>query len=205
MKSAQAAPRVLLFDFGGVLVDWAGIDLIVDMAPVPIEREVARQFWLDSPWIRRFETGRCSPEEFAEGVITSLDLEISVERFIAEFRGWVRGPLPGAHELLDGLKGRFTLACLSNTNPVHWDMILEDFGFASRLDRCYGSFLLGKMKPDLDIFEHVVRDLGCEAEKVWFFDDNPECAEAAREAGLRADCVRGVEELRGALLLGGVL
>ena len=39
------------------------------------------------------------------------------------------------------------------------------------------------MKPDPASFDYVVRDLETAPEQILFFDDNPECVEAASVAG----------------------
>jgi putative hydrolase of the HAD superfamily len=191
--------EAIIFDLGGVLVDWAGVDAIIDLAAKHLDRETARRFWMESPWIRRFETGRCSPEDFAAGVVRDLELKVTPDAFLAEFRGWVRGPYPGALELLEALRPRYTLACLSNTNALHGALLRDDFGFGERLDGAYFSFQIGHMKPDREAFEHVLRGLGRRPESTVFLDDNIECVEGAARVGLIARHVRGIEGVRAAL------
>ncbi len=55
------------------------------------------------------------------------------------------------------------------------------------------------MKPDLESFAYVARDLGIRPEHILFFDDNPECVDAARQLGFHARCTRGVGEVKAAL------
>lgn len=203
-STAGGGPGVLLFDLGGVLVDWAGIDSIGELSDLPIERETARRFWLESPWIRRFETGRCTPEEFAAGVIDDLRLTVGVSEFLATFTSWIRGTLPGSIELLEALRPRFTLACLSNTNALHWSRLRDDFGLGERFHRMYASFELGRMKPDAEAFRLVLDDLGRRPDEILFFDDNVECVEGARRTGMAAEHVRGVGEVREALARRGI-
>ncbi len=199
MAQNDETPKVLLFDLGGVLVQWDGIDALRELCPDRLEREAARRFWVGSPWVQRFERGDCTQEEFANAVVRELGLTVSPGEFLAEFETWVRAPLPGALELLESLRGRHVLACLSNTNATHWRRIRDDFGFGARLDRCYLSYDIRRVKPSAECFEFGVEDLGHAAGSVAFFDDNPECVEGARAVGLRAWIVRGVEELRDTL------
>ncbi len=187
---------VLLFDLGGVLVRWEGSAGLLELTDGRLSREEARRFWLNSPWVRRFEAGKCSGTEFAAGAVNELGLAVPAEEFLDRFTGWDRGPLPGAHELLDELRSHYQLACLSNNNEIHWPKIRDEFGFRRFFDRCYLSHEIGLIKPDREVFDYVLRDLALPPESILFFDDNPECVEAARKVGLRAELAQGVEAVR---------
>lgn len=182
---------------------WDGVAELSAICSRPLSLEEARRFWIASPWVRRFERGQCSRAEFAAGVVGELSLPVSPERFLEEFSRWDRGPLPGSLDLLDALAGSVRLACLSNNNEIHWARLRVDF--AHRFERCYISHELGMIKPDADIFAHVVSDLGCPADRILFLDDNPECVAGAEECGLRAVQVRGVAEARAAISQRGLL
>ncbi len=194
----------LLFDFGGVLVDWDGIEPLVNLAGGRLTAEQARLFWLKSDWVRRFETGRCTPSEFGAGVVEELSLRVTPDRFIAAFESWDKGPLPGAVELMQLLGPRTRLMCLSNNNILHWNRpalqpLIHCF------QRCYVSFQTGLMKPDAEAFQFVVRDCGLPPDRILFFDDNPECVHAARQMGMQAFEARGISVVRNALGELGVL
>lgn len=188
--------EVLLFDLGGVLVHWNGIRPIIRLSRRALQPEQVRRFWLESPSVRSFERGRCAPGEFAIGMIEELDLDITPEALLVDFLDWDHGPFPEALELLDKLRPRFRLACLSNNNELHWKKIRDQYDFGSRFHDTYLSQEIGEMKPDKAAFEHVLRDLGVAPERIVFFDDNPECIATAKELGLRAHRVRGVKQVR---------
>jgi putative hydrolase of the HAD superfamily len=150
-----------------------------------------------SPWVRRFERGKCPPAEFAAGAVEELSLAVSPDEFLAEFASWDRGPLPGALELLEALAPVCRLACLSNNNEIHWSRLRGTF--QRWFERCYLSHEIGMVKPDPEVFQHVISDLGCPAGKILFLDDNPECVETAVQSGMKAAQARGVEGAREAL------
>jgi glucose-1-phosphatase len=191
--------EVLLFDLGGVLVEFDGITPLLGLTHDRLTREEARRFWLLSPSVRRFEIGRCTPEEFARGAIAELGLKVAPDSFLQQFLSWDRGPMEGALELLDALKPRYLLACLSNNNELHWARLRAETGLAERFHRCYLSHEIGLMKPDREAYDYVVRDLAVDPARILFLDDNPECVEAAQSVGLTAREVRGVEEVRAVL------
>jgi glucose-1-phosphatase len=190
---------VLLFDLGGVLVEFDGIDSLVALTGGRLNREGARRFWLESPWVRRFEIGACAPETFASGVVTELNLSISPDTFLYEFLHWEKGPYPGALDLLDVLRPHFTLACLSNNNGLHWNYLRIQLGFGNPFHRTYLSQELGLMKPDPSIFKVVLDDLNLQGSRILFLDDNPECVDGAVRSGLDGRRVNGIEEVRALL------
>src|SRR5512145_2763763 len=99
---------VLLFDIGGVLVNWDGIAPIVQLTDGAFTPEQARKFWLESPSVRSFEAGLCAPDAFAAGAVRELRLRCTPAEFLSRFITWDRGPLPGAVELLRQLSAQFT-------------------------------------------------------------------------------------------------
>jgi len=205
MNMSQAVIQVILFDLGGVLVHFEGIAPLVALCDNRLSREEARRFWLTSPSVRRFEVGRCTADEFAAGVVAELRLRIASDSFLKQFASWDRGPMEGALTLLDSLKPHFLLACLSNNNELHWSRLRDQTGLAGKFHRCYLSHEIGLMKPDRAAFDYVVHDLAVSPERILFFDDNPECVEAARAVGINACQACGVPEVRAILSVRGLL
>ncbi|MBI4765318.1 MAG: HAD family phosphatase [Deltaproteobacteria bacterium] len=192
-------PEVILFDLGGVLVDWDGIEPLKKLSEGRLTTEMARRFWLESPWVNKFETGRCRPHEFAVGVIEELNLSLEPDEFLEQFVSWDRGLLPGALELLKGLRSRFLLVCLSNNNELHWTPLRDMAGLDQMFDYCFISHEIGVMKPNEEAFLYVLKKIGKEAEEILFFDDNQECIETASRLGLSAFCVSGVAGMESVL------
>jgi HAD superfamily hydrolase (TIGR01509 family) len=191
--------EVVLFDLGGVLVEFDGITPLLALSGDRLTREQARRFWLLSNAVRRFETGQCKGGEFAAAAVSELNLGVAPDVFLREFVSWDRGPMPGALELLDLLKPRFFLACLSNNNELHWRRLREETALLEKFHRCFASHEIGHMKPDREAFDHVVRELGVVPGRILFLDDNPECVDGARAAGLAACRACGVDAVRAAL------
>ena len=162
--------------------------------------------WLTCEWVRRFERGACAPEDFAAGVVDDWGLTLTGDAFLAEFREWLVGPLPGAEDLVAQTRAAgVPVAVLSNTNKVHWDAGAARWPLVSMFDRAFLSFEVGMVKPDREIFERVVDDLDIEPDRVLFLDDNRINVDAARAAGLQAERVVGVSEARRALVGAGIL
>ena len=193
----------VLFDLGGVLIDFGGIGPLGRLSGIADEEEVWRR-WLTCEWVRAFERGGCSPEDFAAGVTSDWALPIDGPAFLAEFSSWLGDALPGAAALVAEVRLVVPAGCLSNTNAEHWQH-RERWPFLEELDHRFLSFELGLVKPDRALFDRVAELVPVPASQVLFLDDNQLNVDGARAAGFRAERVRGVDEARAALVQAGVL
>ena len=186
------APEVLLFDLGGVLVEFSVISLLRDLRPDATETELYDR-WLDSEAVAAFERGEIEADAFADGFVREWRVDIAPDAFLSAFAAGLKGPFPGAGELLERLRNDHVLACLSNCNTVHWPLI-EDF--TARFDHAFVSHLCGLVKPDPAVFAHVLDSLDRPPEAVRYFDDSPKNVRAAQAAGIDAYHTVGFAELQ---------
>jgi putative hydrolase of the HAD superfamily len=194
----------VVFDLGGVLAQFGGVERMRTLARVDTDDEMWSR-WLTCGWVRAFERGRCSRADFAAGVVHDWQLEINADAFLAEFSQWLVGPLPGAEDLVQATRARLPVACLSNTNEVHWEAGAHRWPLLRHFDRTFLSFEIGMVKPDPEIFTYVADQLGLQARAVLFLDDNRLNVDAAATVGMTARLVRGIDEARDALTDVGVL
>ena len=201
---AAAPIEVVLFDLGGVLIDFGGVGPMRALANIGSDEELWQR-WLTCRWVRRFERGGCSPQEFAEGVVADWELPITPAAFLDAFRDWPGAVLPAAEELVDAVRQVAAVGCLSNTNAVHWDAHYARMPILDALTYRFLSFEIGMVKPDEELFEHVAAALPASRDRVLFLDDNIMNVDAAAAAGFAVGHVRGVAEARAALVAAGVL
>lgn len=135
-------------------------------------------------------------------MVAEYELRLSPDEFLRAFTGWPRGLYPGAEELLAQLRKRYKVACLSNSNAIHWERFN---GFRDHFHVSMSSHLLGIVKPDAACFARALRECNVDATDAAFFDDSRVNVEAARESGLRAFHVNGLVEVREALSAEGWL
>ena len=127
------------------------------------------------------------------------------ERFLAGFADWPSGPLPGARELLRDVRSDLVRATLSNSNTLHWSRIMREMAFESHFDHHFASHLIDRIKPDHDVFAHVIQALGVRPDEMLFVDDNAINIDAARRCGLTAYRCAGPGEVRARLAAAGLL
>ena len=72
-------------------------------------------------------TGEVSADEFCEIVAGLLSLSNSRQRIVDCINAELEGPNEELLPVLKNLSQRYRLACLSNTNPIHWDYILQTY------------------------------------------------------------------------------
>lgn len=190
--------QAVVFDLGGVLAEFSGVATMRELAGIDSD-DALWQRWLECEWVRRFERGHCSAAEFADGMVADWRLPMTGAEFLAAFGDWVQHPYDGAEELVKETAAIATVAMLSNMNAVHWELAVSDWPLVSHFEHVFTSFQLGLIKPDAEIFTHVVGVLGLAPQEVLFLDDNQINVDGARAAGLRAERVRGVAEARAAV------
>jgi len=183
--------KVILFDLGGVLVESKGRSVLRALLPQLAEREVMDR-WLRSPAVERFERGRTEPRAFAREFITEWGLALSERAFIESFASWVTGFFDGAEALVRALRRHHRVACLSNTNALHWARLPE---LPELFDACFASHHTGLVKPDRAAYAHALGALGAEADEVLFFDDLAPNVAAARSVGMQAFRVGGFADI----------
>jgi putative hydrolase of the HAD superfamily len=121
------------------------------------------------------------------------------ELWAADFRSWL-SINPGTIEVLADLKaGGTALALLSNAGPDFGSYFrcgpLGDF-FAA----CYVSGELGLLKPQPEIYRHVLDDLGISAAEAVFIDNNEANVRGAQALGITGHLFTDVTALRAFLV-----
>ena len=197
--------EIILFDLGGVLVELTGVPIMLQWTHNKYDVEALWENWLHSPAVRAFETGGSTPDQFAADIIAEMGLPVTKHEFIHRFIHWPRGLFPGVVELLDKLKADYTLACFSNSNQLHWPILMHDMALEAKFSFHFGSHLIGKVKPDKGAFEHVIRQLNCEPDSILFLDDNILNVHSALEMGMHAFRVKGPKEIEQVLSDNGII
>lgn len=189
---------IVLFDIGGVLARFAGLEVLRELTAGGSELEVSAR-WLMSPWVRRFESGNCSDEEFSAGIVEEWDLPYTASEFLEIFPTWLDPPFAGGVELLAHTSERVDVGCLSNTNSLQWRGTISHWPHAAYFKHRFLSFELGAVKPDAAIYERVIERLPVAPDRVLFLDDVALNVDGARRAGLRSEQALGITGARDVL------
>jgi 2-haloacid dehalogenase len=197
MNSQQPAIGAVVFDLGGVLIDWDPRYLYRRIFDDPAEMEEFLSSVCTSDWHRAHDLGadiRQSCEQLA------LQFPGHRERIMAwADRGeeMVAGQFDDTVAILGELKAA-GLPCyaLSNMEPDAYAVRRTRFPFMRWFDADVISGLEGVAKPDRRIFEILLRRHGLRPQATVFIDDQPRNVEAARGLGLIALRFSSAAQLR---------
>ena len=185
--------KVILFDLGGVLLR---LNDPIETFGLDIELSEFKNRWLQSPSVRKFESGGMDTEEFARNIVEEAALPYDSEEFIRRFDAWPDRLFDEALSVLQAIPAKFKRALLSNINPQHWRRDEIEGQLSGYFDHTFLSYETGLIKPDHDAFELVVKSFNCSPDEVLFFDDSQMNVDAAASYGLHAVLAIGIDDVK---------
>jgi putative hydrolase of the HAD superfamily len=201
------APRALLFDLGGVLIDFDFNRALAAWQPRSrlSLQQLQERFSLDEPY-QRLERGDLAPEGYYDYLASHLQIDAAAG-FIEQ--GWCDIFVREIAETTALVRQASTTTpcyAFTNINARHVDTWMRLYPeLASAFTRVFASHELRMRKPERRAFDHVCAAMGVQPHEVLFFDDFPENVQGARDAGLQAVLVRSPHDVRDALARHGIL
>ncbi len=182
----------IIFDLGGVIInlDMARTINSFEAMGIPDFRNTYNQF-SQTKIFDAFDKGTISENDFFTGIKTEFNLNKSI---IELKNAWnlmlLDFPKQRLDELLQ-LKSNYNTFLLSNTNETHikaFEEILQKEHSINNLDsffnKAYYSCRIGMRKPELEIFELVLKENNLLKEQTVFIDDTFIHINAAKQLGL---------------------
>jgi len=166
--------KAIVFDFGGVLLDWNPRNLY--RRYFPDNPEAMEQFLAEinfMEWNVHQDKGR----PFKEGVAILSNQYPQYSRHIqAYYETWeesVAGEIPGAVEILNRLKRKgFPLYGLSNWSVETFPATRRKYPFFELFDDMVVSGYINLIKPDPAIFKLLLKKIGRPAHECLLIDDS---------------------------------
>jgi 2-haloacid dehalogenase len=191
------ATKAVVFDLGGVLIDWD-------------PRHLYRKLLADEAAVEEFLATVCTPEwnaeldrgrPFAEGVAQLVERHPEHAAAIAAYHErWpemVAGDIPGTVEVLAELRAAgVPLYALTNWSAETFAITRGRFEFLEWFDGLLVSGEERVTKPDPAIFQLLLDRFGLDPTATVFVDDSAANVAAARRLGFDAIRFTGHEELR---------
>jgi 2-haloacid dehalogenase len=204
---ASAGRSIVVFDLGGVLIDWDPRHLYRKLFAGD---EAAMEHFLATvcthEWHRRHDAGR----SLAEGVRMLKDLHPDKAALIDAFgtrQGeMLAGPIAGAVEILKELRDRdVPLYALSNWPAETFPLARRRFDFLDWFHGILVSGEIGAIKPEPRIYEVLLERFAIDPLSAVFIDDVEVNAAAARAFGIHAIHFTTPAALRAELVALGLL
>jgi putative hydrolase of the HAD superfamily len=182
-----ARVRNVIFDLGGVVFDWNPDHIVARVQPAPELRASLKEALFGHPDWRQFDRGTLSESELIE----RLQLRLGATRQQVEtVLDAVRNSLvekPETLQLIRALQGRGTpLYCLSNMPASIYTHLRQRHGFWDVFSGIVISGEVQMMKPEPEVFMHLLTTFKLRAEECVFVDDLPANIESAKQVGLHA-------------------
>ena len=140
----------------------------------------------------KFEKGEITPIEFRQYIKKKISSRVISDQQIDEaWNSLLVGIPSGNHELLLTIRQKYRTFLLSNINGIHYDFIHKylksEFGIENNnhlFEKTYYSHLVGKRKPDINIFKQVLDENDLVPSETLFIDDSPQHIEGAKKLGI---------------------
>jgi glucose-1-phosphatase len=205
MEPSARQYKTLIFDLGRVLVyfDFARAYRTFEAhCAHPASGMSKRLFTTDL--VQRLETGRIQAHDFHAGFCELFELKLDYPAFRDVWTSiFTHELLP--ESMLENLSKRYRLVLLSNTNPIHFEMIRGAYPHLKHFHDLVLSYEVGALKPEAAIYQAALDRAGCKAEECFYTDDIPEFIEGGRRAGFDSVQFESREQLEGELRARGIL
>jgi 2-haloacid dehalogenase len=203
----QTTRRVVVFDLGGVLLQWNPRHLYRKLFAGD---EAAMESFLATvctvEWNERQDAGRSFADAVAELAPRHPDKIELIEAFGRRFDEMIPGAIEGTVEIVADLKrAGVRRYALSNFSAETFPPQRQRFPFLSWFDGIVVSGEEGVIKPDPRIYRILLDRYRIEPDEAVFIDDNPGNAAAATALGIHGIHFRSPGQLRRELEALGLL
>jgi 2-haloacid dehalogenase len=189
----------VVFDIGGVLLDWDPRHLYRELIPDEAERERFLAEVCTMDWNLTLDAGRPIAEACADLAAAHPDQSDLIHAWARQDE-MVAGEVPGTAALVERLGDRrVPLYLLTNMPADVFAARRRGFPVLKRFAGAIVSGEEGVLKPSPEIFALLRDRFGLDPATTLFVDDSPANVAGARAFGLRAHRFLGAEALEGEL------
>lgn len=191
----------VVFDLGGVLVDWNPRYLYRKIFADQQEMERFLEEVCHHAWNLEQDRGR----DFGEACrLKAQKFPHYREQIHAYHQRWpemLGGPIEGSVKILDALRDRDDIRVLALTNWSHqtFPIALERYDFLHWFEATVVSGVVKMVKPDEDIFDYLFKTHNINPHESFFIDDSLPNVETSRKMGMTGHHFRDPEGLHRAL------
>ncbi|MDD3940546.1 MAG: HAD family phosphatase [Candidatus Pacebacteria bacterium] len=187
----------IIFDFGGVLLDWN-------------PKYFYRTFFWDEKEMEHFLSNVCTEEwnaeqdrgrSFSEGVkllqFQHPEYREAIQLYSDKWEDMLKSELPEGVNLLHELKNQgYCIYGLTNWSAETIQIVYHKYNFFKLFDGIVVSGEEKLIKPDIRIYHVLLDRYGLKATESVFFDDNVSNVRAAKELGIKAILFDNISNVR---------
>ena len=139
-----------------------------------------------------FEVDNISPADFRAKIrVMANNLNLSDSQIDDAWNSLLIGVSGNNHQVLLEVKQRYRTFLLSNNNQIHYNWIIaylnREFGlknYQNYFEKAYFSQQMRLRKPNVAIFNQVIKENNLDPAQTLFIDDSPQHVEGAKKAKL---------------------
>ncbi|NEE02146.1 HAD family hydrolase [Phytoactinopolyspora halotolerans] len=178
---------IVVFDLGGVLVDWNPRYLYRQLLPSDAEVERFLAEVTTSAWNLEQDRGRPWSEAVEKLTAQYPEHAELIAAYDARWEEMIGGAIEGTVDILRELRDRGSrLYALTNWSAEKFDLTYPRFEWMSWFEGIVVSGRERLVKPDTRIFQVLFERYGIEPSSAVYIDDNPPNVDAARGLGMTA-------------------
>jgi 2-haloacid dehalogenase len=196
-RPPDGTPSAVVFDLGGVLIDWDPRHLYRQLFDDEAEMEAFLGQVTTPEWNAAQDAGRPWADAVASLAEKHPEHRALIEAFHERWPETLGGPIPGTVDVLAELReARVPLYALSNWSAETYPVARARFPFLAWFDGVVISGDVGAIKPDARMFEHLVAQHALRPSETVFVDDRADNVAAAARLGFVAIQFRDAASLR---------
>jgi len=198
--------RAVIFDLGGVLIDWNPRYLYRGLFAEEAEMERFLAEVCPPAWNLTLDAGRPFEEAIAERVRLFPEEEARIRAWRERWPEMLKGPIQGTVAILEALHARgVPLHALTNWSAETYPHAEARYPFLARFESVLVSGREKLVKPNPAIYRRLLERARLTPAETLFIDDVPANVEGARAVGLQAHHFVSPEGLREELRQRGLL
>lgn len=197
---------VVVFDLGGVLIDWNPRHLYRKLFEDEAEMEDFLTNVCTTGWNLQQDAGRSFAEACAALKLEYPSNSEMIDAWLNRFDEMMAGPIAGTVDILAELRRqRVPVYALSNWSAETFPLARKRFEFLQWFQAIFLSAEVRLVKPDPRIFQRFCETFTLSPEQIIYIDDLQHNVEAAGEIGMHAIRFRDAASLRDQLVQLGLL
>ncbi|WP_210116211.1 HAD family hydrolase [Hymenobacter fodinae] len=188
----------IVFDLGGVLIDWNPRYLYKQLFTDEQEMESFLSTVTTPDWNEEQDAGRTIAEGTALLVAKHPEHRELIEHFYGRWPEMLGGAIQGTVDILTELRdsGRYRLYALTNWSEETFPIALEQFEFLHWFEGIVVSGTEKSRKPFPDFYHTLLTRYQVDPSQAVFIDDNERNIHAAEAVGLHTVHFQSPEQLR---------
>lgn len=197
--------HTIIFDFGGVLIDWNPRYMYGQEFEESSEMEHFLSQVCTDDWNLQQDKGRSLAEGTRMLQEKFPEFVMKIQLYYDRWEKMVKGDIPQNVKLLRKLKEKYILYGLTNWSAETFPIVFKRYAFFQLFDGIVISGEEKLIKPDKKIFERMLERYQLEAKNALFIDDNINNIQAAKEMGFATIHVMEKTDLERELFALGLL